>query len=152
MRGKKSIAIVASAGGHLVEAIKATSSLRGYPRFYVTFQVPHIQEYLAGEECFFVNFPRFSFRGYAQNFVQSTRVYLRKKPAVIITTGGGVAVPFCLVGWMFGSKIIFVESGSRVVYPSRASKVLYRIAHLSIVQWRSLLVFFPKAVYGGPLL
>jgi len=152
MRKKGPICIVASAGGHLVEALKATARLQDYEKFYVTFRIPYVQDMLLGQECHFISFPRFNPARYFLNLVQSLGIYGRKRPAVIITTGGGMAVPLCLVGRMFGSRIVFIESGARVDLPSRASKVLGRIAHLCLVQWRPLLAHYPRSVYGGPLL
>ena len=152
MKKKGPVCIVASAGGHLVEALKATAWLQNYEKFFVTFRIPHVQEMLDGGECFFISFPRFDPAKYAFNLFQSLRIYIRKKPGVIITTGGGMAVPLCLVGRLFGSRIIFIESGARVDLPSRASRILYWIAHLCLVQWRPLLAHCPRAVYGGPLL
>ena len=149
---RRRIGIIASAGGHLSEALKATSSLRAYPRFYVTFHVPHLPPALGAERTYFVEFPRIDPWRYLVNAAQSLAIYLRERPLVIITTGGGTAVPFCLIGRLFGSKIVFVESGSRVVRPSRASRLLYPISHLTLVQWPALLSRFPRAVYVGALL
>jgi len=149
---RRQIGIVASAGGHLGEALKATALLQKYTRFYVTFRIPCLRESLAPQRVYFIAFPRMNLWGYLINAAQSLAIYLREKPLIIITTGGGTAVPFCLIGKIFGSRIVFVESGSRVIRPSRASRILYPIAHLTIVQWESLLADFPKAVWGGPLL
>jgi len=145
------ICIISSAGGHLAEAIKACSAIKHYPKFYVTFFVPHIPDSLSGEEHYFIEDPHLSPLKYLVNFFQSLKLYVRKRPKVIITTGAGIAVPMCLIGKFFGSKIVFIESGARVIYPSRTAKVLYRIADLSIVQWRPLSNYLPKAIYGGPL-
>lgn len=152
MKKARAICIVASAGGHLVEAVKATALLDGYEQFYVTFRIPFIRETIGDREVHFFAFPRFNPLVYIANLVQSLRIYLRKRPGIILTTGGGSAVPLCLIGRFFGSRIIFIESGARVDFPSRASRVLYRIAHLRLVQWPGLLTRFPKAVHGGPLL
>jgi len=146
------ICIIASAGGHLTEAIKATSLIKDYPRFYVTFYLPHIPDSLLGEECYFVEDPHISPWKYLFNFFQSFKIYLKKRPKIIITTGAGIAVPMCTIGKLFGSKIVFIESGARVTQPSRSGKVLYYITDLFIVQWESLLKFYPNAVCGGPLL
>jgi UDP-N-acetylglucosamine:LPS N-acetylglucosamine transferase len=148
---QRPICIVASAGGHLSEALKATALLKAYPRFYVTFYLPHIKDSLRGEECHYVIFPRLNPGKYVLNLFQSLRIYLKKKPQVIITTGGGMAVPFCVVGKLFGAKLVFIESGARVVRPSRASRVLYPLSDLCLVQWEPLLAYFPKAVLGGYL-
>jgi beta-1,4-N-acetylglucosaminyltransferase len=152
MRRRRPLCIIASAGGHLVEALKATAWLQDYEKFYVTFRIPYVQETLNGQECFFISFPSFNPAKYILNLTQSLWIYIRKRPAIIITTGGGMAVPLCTVGRIFGSQIVFIESGARVDLPSRASKILCRVAHLCLVQWRPLLAHYPGAVYGGPLL
>lgn len=146
------ICIIASAGGHLTEAIKATFLIKEYPKFYVTFHMEHISASLSKEEYYLVEDPHISLKKYFINLYQVFKIYFRKRPKVIVTTGAGIAVPMCLIGKAFGSKVVFIESGARVMYPSRTAKVLYRIADLSIVQWKPLLEYLPKAIYGGPLL
>jgi UDP-N-acetylglucosamine:LPS N-acetylglucosamine transferase len=131
------ICIIASADGYLTEAIKTTSLIKEYPKFNVTFHMQHISASLSKKEYYLVEDPHIS---------------LKKRPTVIVTTGAGIAVPMCLVGKSFGSKVVFIESGTRVRYPSMTAKVLYRIADLSIVQWKPLLKYLPRAIYSGPLL
>jgi hypothetical protein len=146
------ICIISSAGGHLTEALKATSLLKDYPKFYVTFYLPHIPDYLLSDECYFVEDPHISPWKYLVNFFQSFKIYLKKRPKIIITTGAGIAIPMCIIGKFFGAKILFIESGAKVINPSRTAKVLYRIADLSIVQWQPLLKYLPKSIYGGHLI
>ncbi len=146
------ICIIASAGGHLTEAIKATSLIKEYSKFYVTFHIEHIPASLSNEKYYLVEDPHISLKKYFINFYQVLKIYFKKMPKVIITTGAGIAVPMCLIGKAFGSKVVFIESGARVMHPSRTAKILYRIADLSIVQWKPLLRYLPKAIYGGPLL
>jgi UDP-N-acetylglucosamine:LPS N-acetylglucosamine transferase len=145
------ICIIASAGGHLTEVMKAISFLKEYPIFYITFKMAHIQDSLKNEEYYLVEDPHISLKTYFINFYQVLKIYFRQRPKVIVTTGAGIAVPMCLIGKAFGSKVVFIESGARVIYPSRTAKILYRIADLSIVQWKPLLKYLPRAIYGGPL-
>jgi UDP-N-acetylglucosamine:LPS N-acetylglucosamine transferase len=146
------ICIIASAGGHLTEAMKATALLKDSPRFYVTFSLPHIAQSLPGEEYYFIEDPHVSPVKYLRNFFQALRIFRRKRPKVIITTGAGIAVPMCVIGKIAGAKIVFIETGARITSPSRTARLLYPIADVFIVQWEPLLKYFPKAVYGGALI
>lgn len=77
---------------------------------------------------------------------------LFKNPAeVVITTGAAVAVPICIYAKIFGKKVIYIESMARITSPSKTGLLMYKIADLFIVQWKELLDFFPKAVYGGSI-
>lgn len=77
-----------------------------------------------------------------------------ENPEVVITTGAGFALPLCfLAKFVLNSKIIFIESFSRVFSPSLTGKLLYPISNLFIVQWKPLLKKYGKNVlYGGTLL
>jgi len=149
-RKQNILCVVCSAGGHLTEATIATASLQ-YPKYFVTYKLPHIQETLKSQEVYFISNPHTYLYKYPKNFFQSIWLYLKKRPAFILSTGSGMAIATCLIGKIFGSKIIFVENGSRVNLPSSTGKLLYRFSDLFIVQWEPLLKYYPKAVYGGLL-
>jgi UDP-N-acetylglucosamine:LPS N-acetylglucosamine transferase len=91
---------------------------------------------------------------YALTFPTFLNILRKERPNVVITTGAGVAVPVCLIAkYLFGAKIIFIESFSRIFEPSQTGRLLYNFADLFIVQWDSLMEKYgPKAVYGGTIL
>ena len=146
-----SICIVCSAGGHLAEALAATIVVDS-PCYFVTFDEPHVRLRLTGKEVYYVVDPHVSLRLYLKNARQSLNIFLRKRPKVVISTGAGIALATCFLAKLTGSKLIFVESGARVTTPSRTGKLIYPFADLFIVQWKPLLKYYPKAIYGGPLL
>jgi len=146
-----SVCIVCSAGGHLTEALAATSELKG-EKYFVTFDEPHVRERLRDEEVYYVVDPHVSLRLYIHNALQSLRIFLRKRPRVVISNGAGIALATCVLAKLSGSTLIFIENGARVTTPSRTGRLVYRLADLFIVQWKPLLKHYPKAVYGGPLL
>jgi beta-1,4-N-acetylglucosaminyltransferase len=146
-----SVCVVCSAGGHLSEALAATSLVEG-ARYFVTFDEPHVRSRLEGEEAYYVVDPHVSPLLYLRNAWQSLKIFLRKRPEVVVSTGAGIALATCILAKLFGRTLIFVESGARVATPSRTGKLVYRFADLFIVQWRPLLKHYPKAIYGGPLL
>lgn len=146
-----SVCIVCSAGGHLTEALAATSALET-AKYFVTFDEPHVRGRLRDEEVYYVVDPHVSILLYFRNAMQSLWIFLKKRPRVVISNGAGIALATCVFAKLAGSTLIFIENGARVTTPSRTGKLVYRFADLFIVQWKPLLKHYPKAVYGGPLL
>ena len=83
------------------------------------------------------------------NVVKSLYLYFKIKPQYIVTTGVHTAVPMCLFGHFFGSKVIYVDSFANIHSKSLTGKILYKYTDLFIVQWESMLELYPKAVNGG---
>lgn len=145
------LCVVCSAGGHLSEALEAVSKTTT-PMYFVTFGEPHARLRLSGKEAYYVVDPHTSLIKYLINVIQSIWLLLKKRPKVILSTGAGIALATCIIGRLFGAKIIFLESGARISTPSKTGKLMYKIAHVFIVQWKPMLKVFPNAKYVGPLL
>lgn len=145
------LCVICSAGGHLSEALEAVSKTN-VPMYFVTFGEPHARLRLSGKESYYVVDPHTSLAKYLVNIFQSVWILLKKRPKVIFSTGAGIALATCVVGRIFGAKIIFLESGARISTPSKTGKLMYKIAHVFIVQWKPMLKVFPSAKYVGPLL
>ena len=65
----------------------------------------------------------------------------------------GLAVPFAIVGrLLFGTRVVFVETFTRVERPSMTGRIMYWLAHDFFYQWPQLEPFFPKGCYAGPLI
>jgi beta-1,4-N-acetylglucosaminyltransferase len=149
-RKNEILCVVCSAGGHLTEALLSVAGVE-YPRYFITYKLPHLDKSLRGEEYYYITNPhKYPWR-YPWNFLQSLWYFLRKKPKFILSTGSGMAIATCIIGKILGSKIIFVESGARVSAPSLTGLLLYHFSDLFIVQWPGLLKQFPRAVFGGLL-
>lgn len=143
--------VVGAGGGHLTEALLATDGLI-IPRTIVTFRLPHTDSTLCNEICYYVVDPHKSLFKFLLNAVQSLLIVLKVRPCVVINTGGGISIACSLFAKMLGAQLVFIESGARVRSPSRTGKFLYRFSDLFIVQWKSLLSFYPDAIYGGTLI
>lgn len=85
-------------------------------------------------------------------FFESFLVLISARPDVVLSTGPGLAVPISILGKIFGKKVIFVESCSRVYRGSAAGGILYHFANLFFIQWPELKRVYPKAIYAGRLL
>ena len=152
MSEKREICIICSGGGHLTEALVATRGLNRELCAYITCMKPHTRGRLDDGAWDDIHDPHVSLIGYTWNLLQSIRIYLKRRPKIIITTGAGLAIPFCLIGKALGAHLIFIESGARIYAPSRTGKLLYKYADKTYVQWEPLLKFFPNAEYGGLLI
>lgn len=81
-------------------------------------------------------------------------ILLKERPKVLFSTGAEIAIPaFYLAKVLFRTKLIFLESLTRIEKPSLTGKWLYPITDLFLVQEPDLLPFYgPKAVFQGNLL
>jgi UDP-N-acetylglucosamine:LPS N-acetylglucosamine transferase len=144
------IALACSAGGHLTEMQQLEKAYKNHSHFFVTFRREDSREL---ERAHFVADPRRNPLKILKNIAQSLAVFLKERPDIVITTGAGVAVPFCFIAKIFGKRIIYIESFCRVSEPSLTGKLLYPIADLFLVQWEELLAKYgKKAKFLGRLL
>lgn len=148
---RKKICFAASSGGHL-EELSRLSELVEQDDFVFTEKsefatigwckkivyVPQINR----KELLFI----FKF---IWLFFVAFYVLCKERPGVIVSTGALATYPICVVGKLFGVKIIYIESFARVDHASLTGKLLYRIADVFIVQWKEMLKIYPDAVYGG---
>ncbi len=86
---------------------------------------------------------------FAYNYLKSEVLYWRIKPDYVITTGTHTAVPMCQIAHRHHKKVIWIETIANSTAPTMAGKMIYPIADLFIVQWKSMLKVYPNAVYGG---
>ncbi|RYL98448.1 glycosyltransferase [Sporolactobacillus sp. THM7-7] len=85
------------------------------------------------------------------NSLLSLYYFLKIRPKVIITTGAGAVIPFCLVGKLLGAKIVFIESFAKVNTPTMTGKLIYKIANQFYVQWPELKKYYPNSNYRGTI-
>ena len=144
------LCVVCSSGGHLSEALIAVSETE-VSTYFVTKKDKHVSDRLQNYTVYYVDDPHTSLWVYLKNFFQSLYLFIKKRPRVILTTGAGIALASCIIGKAFGSKIIFIETGARVVTPSKTGKLLYKISDVFYVQWEAMLTHYPNAIYVGRL-
>lgn len=147
------ICLMSSSGGHFNQLIKLLPILKKHKLFFIT-PATHMKNVLSKYKTYFIKNPgRNPFKVLSHSIV-SLIILLKERPDVVITTGAGLVVPVCfLAKFLFRSKIIFIESFSRIDSPSLTGKIVFPISDLFIVQWKELQKFYGgRAVYGGPLL
>ena len=150
--GRKQCLLVASSGGHLLQLVQLCDLWGPEERCWVTFEKPDASSLLVGEEVTFAYHPtNRNILNLVRNLALAFSIMARFRPRVVLSTGAGVAVPFCYVGRLFGARIIFVESFSRIEGPSFSGRMIHPIAHRFFVQWPNLQRHYRKAEYHGAL-
>lgn len=145
------ICIVSSCGGHLTEVRCLSRAYDCYDHFYVLNEQTVLPADMKNKTYFITHSER-DWR-FVVNLWEAFRVLWKEKPDVILSTGAGPAVPFAIVGRLFfGTRVIFVETMTRIMRPSLTGRLMYRLAHDFFYQWESLRSYFPGARYGGPLI
>jgi beta-1,4-N-acetylglucosaminyltransferase len=142
--------LVASSGGHLLQLSQLKDTWAREERHWVTFDKPDARSMLAGEDVTYAHHPT---NRNIPNLLRNLRLALalvrRLRPRAIVTTGAGVAVPFCWIGRLLGARIVYIESFARVNRPSLTGRLVHPVAHRFFVQWPDMRAHFRKAEYRG---
>ncbi len=145
------VCLAGSSGGHLSQLLQLKDVYSRRDHFFLTFKRQMSDELAKKEKVRFVTDPEKNPLKLVKNMLESLAIFFEEKPDVVIANGGGVVVPFCIISKIFGKKIIFIESFSRVSEPSLSGRIVYPLSNQFIVQWRSLLRHYKKAKYGGSI-
>lgn len=142
------IALVCSNGGHLVEMQQLLKAFEGHRYFYITLEGKDTKNlknsYILKKDWGPMFYQQIYFT------IKAFKILRKERPDVIISTGGGMATPFCYLGKLMGCKIIFIESFCRINTASKGGKWIYPVADLFLVQWKELVKKYgSKAQYRG---
>ena len=156
---KKKILFISSTGGHLEELMQLKPMFNDYDYHIITEKTksnlslknkyPKRVNYLVfGTYTTLTKKITYPFK-LLYNTIKSFILYLIIRPKYIVSTGTHTAGPMCLIGHIFGSKVIFIETFANSSTRSRTGNLVYKFADLFIVQWESMLEIYPNAIYGG---
>ncbi|HEY5627215.1 MAG TPA: PssD/Cps14F family polysaccharide biosynthesis glycosyltransferase [Nitrospira sp.] len=144
------VCIVSSSGGHLTEALALRPAYERLTHFFVVNQAIPLPNEMEGRTYVI----RHSERDWLffVNLWEAWWILRRERPAVILSTGAGPAVPFALVGKLLGIHNVFVECSTQIARPSLTGRIMYYLADRFYYQWEGLKAYYPEGTYGGVLL
>lgn len=152
----KKVLFISSTGGHLNELLQLETLIDKYDSYIITEKTKStisLKEEYNNKINYLIYGTKHKPFSYIFklifNCIKSLYLYLSIKPDIIITTGAHTAGPMCLIGKIFGSKIIYVETFANINTKTITGRIIYKFADLFIVQWKSMLKLYPKAIYGG---
>jgi beta-1,4-N-acetylglucosaminyltransferase len=121
-------------------------------RFWVTFDKEDANTALAGERVYHCFFPtNRNLWNAVRNTLLAIRVLRRERPDLIISSGAGVAVPFFLIGKLFGAKTVYIEVFDRVNAPTLTGRLVRHMSDLFVVQWPEMEQIYPGSVNLGSI-
>lgn len=155
---KKKVLFISSTGGHLNELLQLSPLFEKYEYNIIT-EKDKVNEALKkeyGEKLYFLPYgTRAKLVSYIFKYIylcfKTVYYYFKIRPKVIITTGTHTAGPMCILGKIFRSKIIYIETFANQNKKTATGRLIYPIADLFIVQWEEMLKLYPKAIYGGSI-
>jgi UDP-N-acetylglucosamine:LPS N-acetylglucosamine transferase len=147
------VLLVCSAGGHLLQLLALRSAWDGFDRLWVTLEAEDSMSLLRDEPVVLAHGPTIrSLRNLARNLVLARRVIRRSRPAVIVTTGAALAVPFAWVGRAYAVPTVYVESLTRIERPSLSYRLIAPVVDRTYVQWPELVGAVRNGRYVGSIL
>lgn len=151
MKKNLKICCISSHGGHLHEMMGAMDGIEG-DIVWLTHKTKASQMTLNGKSHHFILDPNVSKIKFGINAFQAFWYLIVEHPKVIVSTGSGIALPMMLMGkYLFGAKLVFVESAAMVVQPSKTGHAIYKHCDLFLIQWETLKDFYPNAKFVGIL-
>lgn len=155
---KKKVLFISSTGGHLNELLQLKPLFDKYD-YYIITEKDKANKKLKEEYKKRLYFLPYGTRAKMFTYIfkytflcfKTVYLYFRIRPKVIVTTGTHTAGPMCILGKIFGSKVIFIETIANTNKKTVTGKLIYPIADLFIVQWKEMLKLYPNAIYGGSI-
>jgi UDP-N-acetylglucosamine--N-acetylmuramyl-(pentapeptide) pyrophosphoryl-undecaprenol N-acetylglucosamine transferase len=149
----KRVHLVASSGGHLELLTAITPAVHDRERIWVTPESNRADALRAqGDRVEHIPFYGRSPYKALSATVHALRLVLRERPDVIVTSGAGPVVPFCLASRLFGARLIFIETMARVQNASITGGLLSRFASDVMVQWPEMTSVYPNSKLCQPAL
>lgn len=152
----KRVLFVASTGGHLNELMQLKKMFNNYDYHIITEKTKsnlalkkkygkRISYLVFGTKDHMLTYPAKLF----YNCLKSLYLYFKIHPDYIVTTGVHTAGPISLIGKIFGTRIVYIETFASINNATVTGRLLYKVSDKFIVQWESMKKKFPDSDYGG---
>jgi UDP-N-acetylglucosamine:LPS N-acetylglucosamine transferase len=151
--GRLKVALVSSAGGHLIQLYNLQSWWEKHERLWVTFDLADSRSLLEGEEVFYAYHPTTrNVVNLLRNLVLAWRVLRATRPDIVVSTGAAVAFPFFVIARLLKIKTTYVEVYDRIDRPTLTGRLCYPISNLFLLQWEEQKRLYPRGEVIGTLL
>ena len=142
--------LVCSSGGHLLQLCALRQAWEGLDRAWVSFDKSDVRSLLADERVVHAHGPTNRNVGnLLRNGILAVKLIRELRPRAVLTTGAGVAVPFAWVARLYGARVVYVESMTRIEGPSLSMRMIAPVASRLYVQWPELAPRVRRARFAG---
>jgi alpha-beta hydrolase superfamily lysophospholipase len=150
-RGRRTVLLVCSGGGHLAQLQRLEPWWSTHDRAWVTFDLPG-SSVLEGERTYTAHAP--TTRNLV-NLVRNQRLALRviaeERPDLIVSTGAGVALPFFVAGRARGIPCAYLEVYDRVDSRTLTGRLCRPLSDLFLLQWERQRELYGDGTVVGPV-
>lgn len=153
---KKTVMFISSVGGHLTQLLELKKIFDEYNYILITEKtdvtVDMKNKYNMSYLPYGSRNQKFKYPFVLiWNCIKSLIYLIKYNPSVIVTTGANTVAAMCCLGKIFGKKVIYIESFAKRTSPTITGKCIYKLHAYTtfVVQWESLLKFYPNAKYWG---
>jgi UDP-N-acetylglucosamine:LPS N-acetylglucosamine transferase len=147
------VLIPCSSGGHLAQLVPMQAAFQSRGVRWVTFPTADAANLLDGQDVVHAHHPTTrNLPNLLRNTWLAVRLLVQERPAAIVSTGAGVAVPFFVLGWLMRIPTIYIEVFDRIDSPTLTGRLCRPFATRMLVQWDEQVPLYRNAVRVGPLL
>jgi UDP-N-acetylglucosamine:LPS N-acetylglucosamine transferase len=145
---RETILVIASSGGHLTQAICATSTIN---QDLVLVSNKNMLDGKRFKRVYTVTDTQHNPLIHCLNFFVALRVLWKEKPRAMFSTGGPICLPFALVAKLTGTRFVFLDTMSRVTELSNSGKLIQRfgLSDAFLCQWPEVAKQYNGAEYHG---
>lgn len=144
------VLLVCSSGGHLAQLMRLRPWWEQHERSWACFPLADARSLLEGERVDWVHHPTTrNVPNLLKNLILAVRVLRRERPAVVVSTGAGAAVPFFWIGRLLGCRTVYLEVYDRVDTPTLTGRLCAPVTDLFLVQWPEQRRLYRRAVVAG---
>ena len=146
------VLLVCSSGGHLAQLMQLEPWWREHDRAWACFPTEDAKGLLAGERTVWVHHPTTrNVKNLLKNFALAWRTLRRERPAVIVSTGAGAAVPFFWLGRLLRIPTVYLEVYDRVDSRTMTGRLCHPVSDLFLVQWERQRELYGSGTVVGPV-
>ena len=150
------VLFVLGSGGHTTRGLILSNQI-GAENYFIVPWESEVTKQKVGKNYFSVISPRFRAKDNRIMtalrtiflFLQSFMILFYVRPNIVISTGSGLTIPPFLLAAFFRIRTIYIESPSRVYYPSMAGKILIGKTSLWLSSWPELAERYEGVEYKG---
>ncbi len=144
------VLLICSCGGHLLQLHALHDAWAGFERVWVTFDKSDSRSLLAGERVIHAYGPtNRNVPNLLRNLRLARRVLATVRPAAIVTTGAGLAVPFAWMARLRRIPVVYIESLTRIEGLSLSARLIAPVAERMYVQWPEATEHSSNARFAG---
>jgi Oligosaccharide biosynthesis protein Alg14 like len=147
------VLFVSSAGGHLAQLLQLSTWYEHHRRHWVTFDLPDATSLLVGEATTWAYHPTTrNVPNLLRNLRLAWTVLRRERPNVIVSSGAAVAVPFFVLGKLFGARTVYLEVIDRLDTRTLTARLCSPFTDVMVVQDHDQAALFKQSYVVGRLL